>query len=79
MRFLVLWVANRLLGAVRNNPQLIEKLAESTPIRRAAQLTSYVIVRLRIQLEDNGLKNFQFKRFAETFRKELEQAKKRKQ
>lgn len=38
-------VLKYLLSRFLNNPQVIEKLAESYPIRRAAQITAYALQR----------------------------------
>lgn len=38
----------RMLFTLLNNPRVIEKLAESRPIRRAAQITAYAIIKARI-------------------------------
>lgn len=38
-------VLRYLLHRLINNPQVIEKLAESYPIRRAAQITAYALQR----------------------------------
>ncbi|XP_053507893.1 protein NCBP2AS2 [Ictalurus furcatus] len=45
-------VLRRLLYALINNAQLVEKLAESRPIRRAAQLTAFAITRAQIAGKD---------------------------
>lgn len=45
-------VLQRLLYALINNAQLVEKLAESRPIRRAAQLTAFAIARAQIAGKD---------------------------
>ncbi|XP_067851233.1 protein NCBP2AS2 [Heptranchias perlo] len=41
-------VLRRLLQTLLNNPRLIEKLSETRPIRRAAQITAYAIARLQL-------------------------------
>ncbi|KAK3533990.1 hypothetical protein QTP86_000501 [Hemibagrus guttatus] len=41
-------VLRRLVHALINNAQLVERLAESRPIRRAAQLTAFAITRAQI-------------------------------
>ncbi|XP_051874687.1 protein NCBP2AS2 [Pristis pectinata] len=41
-------VLRRLLLTLVNNAQLVEKLSESRPIRRAAQITAYAITRLQL-------------------------------
>ncbi|GCC32441.1 hypothetical protein chiPu_0010902 [Chiloscyllium punctatum] len=42
-------VLRKLLQSVLNNARLIEKLSESMPMRRAAQITVYVIARLQLR------------------------------
>lgn len=42
----------RVLSLLLNNPQVIEKIAESRPIRRAAQITAYVITKAQITGQD---------------------------
>ncbi|TNN55287.1 putative protein NCBP2-AS2 [Liparis tanakae] len=42
----------RLLLNLLNNLQVVEKLAESRPIRRAAQITAYAITKARLAGED---------------------------
>lgn len=39
---------NRLLFNLINNSKVVEKLAESRPIRRAAQITAYAIIKAQI-------------------------------
>lgn len=39
---------NRLLSHLINNLHVVEKLAESRPIRRAAQITAYAIIKAQI-------------------------------
>uniref|UniRef100_UPI00398F4BAD protein NCBP2AS2-like n=1 Tax=Pristiophorus japonicus TaxID=55135 RepID=UPI00398F4BAD len=41
-------VLRRLLQTLLNNAQLVEKLSETRPMRRAAQLTAYAIARLQL-------------------------------
>ncbi|XP_041032532.1 protein NCBP2AS2 [Carcharodon carcharias] len=41
-------VLGKLLQSVLNNARLIEKLSETPPIRRAAQITVYLISRLEL-------------------------------
>lgn len=60
-----------------NNPQLIEKLSESYPVRRAAQLTVYAYQKGRAIGEgalQDGLKRGvqKVESFTETFKQELE-------
>jgi mediator of RNA polymerase II transcription subunit 9 len=59
-----------LLNYFSNHPQLIERLSESYPMRRAAQLTVYVFHRSKSILEDKAVqqKAIQFK---DTFSNEL--------
>lgn len=45
-------VLGRLLHALINNAQLVEKLAESRPIRRAAQITAFAITKAQIAGKD---------------------------
>ncbi|GAB0089929.1 Protein NCBP2AS2 [Sergentomyia squamirostris] len=63
-----------------NNEQLIQRLSESYPIRRAAQLTLYAFYRSKMIAEKNHWtpERFQafFKNFNQNFRQELESAKK---
>lgn len=42
----------RFLFNLINNPHIIEKLAESRPIRRAAQITAYAITKAQIAGRD---------------------------
>lgn len=42
----------RLLFNLLNNHQVVEKLAESRPIRRAAQITAYAITKAQIAGQD---------------------------
>lgn len=42
----------RMLFSFLNNPRVIEKLAESRPIRRAAQITAYAITKAQIAGRD---------------------------
>ncbi|MCL4139838.1 UNVERIFIED_CONTAM: hypothetical protein GTU68_057827 [Idotea baltica] len=56
-----------LLSKLLNSTQVVEKLAESYPIRRAAQLTAYAIQRLKVA----GSSPFEFGRFLGNFKKEL--------
>uniref|UniRef100_UPI0037E965E2 protein NCBP2AS2-like n=1 Tax=Semicossyphus pulcher TaxID=241346 RepID=UPI0037E965E2 len=42
----------RFLFNLINNPHMIEKLAESRPIRRAAQITAYAITKAQIAGKD---------------------------
>lgn len=62
-----------------NNEQIVNRLSESRPIRRAAQLVSYVIHRSRQSIEDNVNKTQVISRFSQRltqeFRNELYKAK----
>ncbi|XP_063775359.1 protein NCBP2AS2 [Pseudophryne corroboree] len=42
----------RLLHRLLNNPQLIEKLSESRPIRRSAQITAFAITKAQLAGKD---------------------------
>ncbi|CAL9695064.1 unnamed protein product [Knipowitschia caucasica] len=44
----------RLLYSLLNRMQVVEKLAESRPIRRAAQLTAYTLTKARILGQDTS-------------------------
>lgn len=41
-------VLRRLLSALLHHPQLVERLAESRPIRRAAQLTAFALLQAQL-------------------------------
>lgn len=45
-------VFRRLLAALLNNPHLVERLSESRPIRRAAQLTAFTLLKLQLRGHD---------------------------
>ncbi|XP_077343552.1 protein NCBP2AS2 [Lithobates pipiens] len=45
-------VLRRLLFNLLNNPQVIEKLSESRPIRRAAQITAFAITKAQLTGKD---------------------------
>ncbi|XP_040205404.1 protein NCBP2AS2 [Rana temporaria] len=45
-------VLRRLLFNLLNNPQVIEKLSESRPIRRAAQITAFAITKAELTGKD---------------------------
>ncbi|KAM9315743.1 protein NCBP2AS2-like [Gastrophryne carolinensis] len=49
-------VLRRLLFSLLNNPQLIEKLAESRAIRRAAQLTAFAVTKAQLSGKDAAQK-----------------------
>ncbi|KAM5292837.1 protein NCBP2AS2 [Ctenodactylus gundi] len=42
-------VLRRLLAALLHSPQLVERLSESRPIRRAAQLTAFVLLQAQLR------------------------------
>jgi len=54
LRRLLTYLASRYLASPQNVEALIQKLSESYPIRRAAQLTAYSLIRAR-----EGLKQVQ--------------------
>lgn len=54
-------VLSRLLSALLNKAQVVEKLAELRPIRRAAQLTAYAWMKARIAGKDATTKLLKFK------------------
>jgi len=73
-----------LLAHPRVGPQLIQRLSETWPIRRAARFTAYIYLRGKLAVED-GLKKqvnqrnygpsdktISFTRFKENFKKEIE-------
>ncbi|XP_057595680.1 protein NCBP2AS2 [Hippopotamus amphibius kiboko] len=41
-------VLRRLLAALLHSPRLVERLSESRPIRRAAQLTAFALLRAQL-------------------------------
>uniref|UniRef100_A0A8C6RIR3 Ncbp2 antisense 2 (head to head) n=1 Tax=Nannospalax galili TaxID=1026970 RepID=A0A8C6RIR3_NANGA len=45
-------VIRRLLAALLHSPQLVERLSESRPIRRAAQLTAFALLQLQLYGQD---------------------------
>nr|XP_045006457.1 protein NCBP2AS2 [Jaculus jaculus] len=45
-------VFRRLLAALLHNPQLVERLSESRPIRRAAQLTAFALLQAQMRGPD---------------------------
>jgi len=53
-----------------NNPKLIDKMAESYPMRRAAQWTVYLFHRSKSVVEDHDVKQKALK-FKNTFYEEL--------
>lgn len=60
-----------------NNDQLINKLAESYPVRRAAQLTVYLFHRSKAIMEDTQAKDKALKlkdKLSEELKKEWEKA-----
>ncbi|XP_033618588.1 protein NCBP2AS2 [Fukomys damarensis] len=44
-------VLRRLLAALLHNPQLVERLSESRPIRRAAQLTAFALLQAQLHCQ----------------------------
>jgi len=46
-----------ILRYLANNEQLINRMAESYPVRRAAQLTIYLFQRSKAIMEDSGMKD----------------------
>uniref|UniRef100_A0A671R7D7 Si:ch211-162e15.3 n=1 Tax=Sinocyclocheilus anshuiensis TaxID=1608454 RepID=A0A671R7D7_9TELE len=47
-------VLRRLFYALINNAQVVEKLSESRPIRRAAQITAFAIAKAQIAGKDES-------------------------
>ncbi|XP_040858755.1 protein NCBP2AS2 [Ochotona curzoniae] len=45
-------ILRRLLAALLYSPQLVERLAESWPIRRAAQLTAFALLQAQLRGQD---------------------------
>ncbi|XP_023416097.1 protein NCBP2AS2 [Cavia porcellus] len=45
-------ILRRLLAALLHNPQLVERLSESRPIRRAAQLTAFALLQAQMRGQD---------------------------
>ncbi|KAM9582790.1 protein NCBP2AS2 [Trichechus inunguis] len=45
-------VFRRLLAALLHSPQLVERLSESRPIRRAAQLTAFALLQAQLRGKD---------------------------
>lgn len=45
-------IFRRLLAVLLHNPQLVERLSESRPIRRAAQLTAFALLQLQLRGRD---------------------------
>ncbi|XP_075858827.1 protein NCBP2AS2 [Microcebus murinus] len=45
-------VVRRLLAALLHSPQLVERLSESWPIRRAAQLTAFALLQAQLRGQD---------------------------
>lgn len=65
-----------LLRYLANNEQLVNRLAESYPIRRAAQLAVSVFYRSKSIAEEHNLKALtpeKFKSFVNSFRNNLKQ------
>ncbi|TTN01736.1 hypothetical protein Baya_15896 [Bagarius yarrelli] len=72
-------VLRRLVYALINNAQLVERLAESRPIRRAAQLTAFAITRAQIAGKDaarqirTGELGLRGARLRDTFMREIKE------
>lgn len=68
-------VLRYLLHRLINNPQLIEKLSESYPIRRAAQLTAYVLQQGKESIKEAAESQARKKvdQFSQTFTQELKE------
>ncbi|KAL6052840.1 hypothetical protein STEG23_013515 [Scotinomys teguina] len=76
-------IFRRLLAALLHNPQLVERLSESRPIRRAAQLTAFALLQLQLRGHDaarrlqaladlpSGSLGRRVARFKDTFTQEL--------
>lgn len=45
-------VLRRLLALLLHSPQLVERLSESRPIRRAAQLTAFALLQAQLRGQD---------------------------
>ncbi|XP_036099383.1 protein NCBP2AS2 [Molossus molossus] len=45
-------VLRRLLAVLLHSPQLVERLSESRPIRRAAQLTAFALLQAQLRGQD---------------------------
>ncbi|KAM4888483.1 protein NCBP2AS2 isoform 1-T4 [Thomomys bottae] len=45
-------VLRQLLAALLHSPQLVERLSESRPIRRAAQLTAFALLHAQLRGQD---------------------------
>ena len=67
-------VLRYLLNRILNNPQIIDKIAESYPIRRAAQLTAYALQRGKVAAEEalESETKKQVSRFSERFKEEIQ-------
>ncbi|KAL1788288.1 hypothetical protein HispidOSU_016234 [Sigmodon hispidus] len=67
-------IFRRLLAALLHNPQVVERLSESRPIRRAAQLTAFALLQLQLRaLADQSPGSWRSRaaRFKDTFTQEL--------
>lgn len=68
-------VLRYLLSRILNNPQVIEKLSESYPIRRAAQITAYALQRGKVAaseaLDSEASKRLQ--QFRQDFTQEIKE------
>ena len=69
-------VLRQLLQMFANHPHIIEKLSESYPMRRAAQMTVYLYLKGK-RLRDDALQDVvkeggqRFQSFSSTFKEEL--------
>lgn len=68
-------VLRYLLHRLINNPQVIEKLAESYPIRRAAQITAYALQQGKEAVKDavESEATKKLNRFREDFTQEVKE------
>lgn len=68
-------VLKYLLSRLINNPRVIDKLSESYPIRRAAQLTAYALQKGKVAAQDavESEVSKRLNKFQEEFTKELKE------
>jgi len=68
-------VLKYLLTRLINNPRVIDKLSESYPIRRAAQLTAYALQKGKVAAQDavQSEVSKRLNKFQEEFNKELKE------
>ena len=66
-------VLQRLLSLLLNNPQLIQRLSETRPIREAARFTAYLFLKSKHMAEEQAQKTSpqQMSRFRDTFQEEV--------